>query len=174
MAITRTKKKVLTNISLEQAQEASERYAINSTKLSKLEARMNEELNKIKSKYQDDITDLEEALEEPRDLLYAFAAEQKENWGKRKSMELLHCVIGYRTGTPKVITDKGWTLKAVTDTVAKLYPSLVRTKLELDKESIIAMRDEDGFSTLKKECHLDVVQDETVYVDVKKEEIAAV
>lgn len=170
---TRTKKKVLANISLEQAQEASEQYAHAQTKLSQLEAKLNEEINRIKSKYQDEITDLEESKKEPEEVLYTFAKEQKDSWGKKKSFELLHCTIGFRTGTPKVVTDKGWTFKAVTDTVVKLFPNLVRTKVELDKDAIIAMRDEDGFDAIKRECHLDVVQDETVFVEVKKEELTA-
>lgn len=169
--MAREKKKVLSNITLEQAQEASELYAQAQTKLSKLEAKMNEEINKVKSKYQDDITELEEQKKEPQELLYTYAGEQKDNWGKKKSFDLLHCIIGFRTGTPKLVTDKGWTLKAVTDTAVKLYPNMVRTKAELDKEGIIAMRDTDGFDAMKKECHFDVVQDETVFVEVKKEDL---
>ena len=137
--MARQKKKVFTEVSLDTAQEASETYAVTSNKLAKIEAKMNDEINKIKSKYQDNITDLKEALEEPMELLQVYAQEQKESWGKKKSLELLHCTIGFRTGTPKVVKDKKFTWDAVTELCSKLFPNLVRSKVELDKDAIISL-----------------------------------
>ncbi len=171
MATTRAKKKVISNVSLETAQEASEKYAQNSNKLQKIEAKMNEEINKVKSKYQDDITELQESLDEPMQILEVFAKEQQENWGKRKSTELLHCIIGFRTGTPKVTKDKKYTWELITETFTKLFPNLTRSKVEIDKDAIIAMRDEDGFKEIKEKCFIDVVQDETFFVQTKVEEL---
>lgn len=168
---TRVKKKVVTNVSLEQAQEASELFVKNLNKLEQFEAKMNEEINKVKSKYQEQITDLKESLEEPQEVLRVFAEEQRPNWGKKKSMELLHSIIGFRTGTPKVTKHKSFTWDAITELAVKLHPHLVRTKTELDKESIIAISSEDGFGSIKKELFIDVVQDETFYVEAKKEEL---
>jgi phage host-nuclease inhibitor protein Gam len=169
---TRFKKKIITNVTLEQAQEASEQYAVTCNRLSKIEAKMNEEINKVKSRYQDDITDLSETLEEPKTVLEAFANEQKEAWGKKKSFELLHCIIGFRTSTPKVVKDKKFTWDAVTELVGKMFPNLVRTKKELDKESIIGLRDSKDFERVKEKCYIDVVQDETFFAVPKEEEVA--
>jgi len=170
--MARVKKKVFVEVKLDNAQSASELYAVTSNKLQKIEAKMNEEINKIKSKYQDTINDLTESLYEPMEMLQVFANEQKLTWGKKKSFELLHCIIGFRTGTPKVVKDKKFTWDGVTEMVSKLFPNLVRSKIELDKDTIIAMRDEDGFKQLKEKCYLDVVQDETFFVQPKVEELA--
>lgn len=171
MATTRAKKKVFVEVNREAAEEASQLYAVTSNHLQSIEAKMNAEINKVKSKYQDKITELNEALEEPMEMLQVYAQEQKESWGKKKSIELLHCTIGFRTGTPKVTKAKGWTWDAITDVAKKLFPNLVRTKSELDKDLIIAMRDEDGFLEIKEKCYLDVVQDETFFVVPKVEEL---
>jgi phage host-nuclease inhibitor protein Gam len=169
--MTRIKKKVISNVTLEVAQEASAAFATAAVKLDKVQAKMNDEINKVKTKYQDEITDLQESLAEPQYVLEVYADEQKENWGKRKSMELLHCTIGYRTGMPKVVKDKKFTWDGVTDLVRKLFPDLVRSKVELDKDAVIAMSKEDGFKAIKEQCYLDVVQDESFYVEAKKEEL---
>lgn len=169
--MTRIKKKVIANVTLEEAQQASEQFAQSSTKLNKLEAKMNDEINKVKSKYQDEITELQDSLKEPQEVLGVYAKEQQENWGKKKSFELLHCVIGFRTGTPKVVKAKGFSWEAITELAVKLFPDLVRSKSELDKESIIALSKEDGFDQYRKGLFLDVVQEESFYVEAKKEEL---
>lgn len=169
--MARTKKKHYVEVSLDNAQEASETFAQCNNKLKKIEAKMNGEIDKVKSRYQDEITALKVDMEEPLEMLEAYALQQKESWGKRKSFELLHTTIGFRTGTPKVTKDKKFTWDAVTELVSKLFPNLIRTKPELDKETIIAMRDQDGFRELKESCYIDVVQDETFFVAPKEEEL---
>ncbi len=169
--MTRIKTKVISNVTLEQAQDASELFAQNTTKLDKIQAKMNDEINKIKSKYQDDITELQDGLVEPQKILHVFADEQKESWGKKKSIELLHTVIGFRTGTPKVTKSKGFSWEGITELAVQLFPDLVRTKAELDKDSIIALSKEDGFNEIKKGLFIDVVQEESFFVEAKKEEL---
>jgi len=174
MSTKRVKKKVISNVSLEQAQQASETFAQKSTDLSKIEAKMNEELNAVKSKYQEQITDLKEEMEEPVEILEVFAEEQKSTWGKKKSFELLHCHIGFRTGMPKVTKDKKFTWDAITTLVAKAFPQLTRTEVFLDKDAVIAMsKDEKEFEKVKAECYIDVVQDETFFVTAKAEQLVS-
>ncbi len=171
--MTRIKKKVIANVTLEQAQEASELFATTSTKLAKVEAKMNEEINRVKSKYQDEITELQEAREEPQEILQVFADEQKTEWGKKKSMELLHCTIGFRTGQPKVDKSKKFTWDAVLELMKKnkLFKPFVRTKDEINKEAILAEKNEETLKLLKDECYVEIKQDESFYVEVKKEEL---
>lgn len=173
--MSKTKKNVLSGITLEQAHEAAQRYTEIDTRLASIEARMNEEINKVKVKYQDEITALKEQVWEPVDLLQVFAEEQKGSWGKRRSMDLLHAVIGFRTGTPKVTKNKKFTWDGVTELVKKYFPELVRTQDELNKEGIIAFsKDEAAFAKMRERCFIDVCQDETFYVEPKKEEVGAV
>lgn len=165
----RATKKIINNVSVEQAQDASARYVQLSTRLRMIEAEMNERINKIRDEYYQEIIHLNEEKDEHFEILEVFAREQKETWGKRKSLELLHSVIGFRTGTPKVIKDKKFTWEGITELVKDKFPSFVRTKTELDKEAIIALRDDDVFLKLKKTCYVDVIQDEAFYVEAKRE-----
>lgn len=167
--MAREKKKIQSNVSIDKAQEASARYAECSTRLAKIEAKMNERINKVRDEYQDEITQLSEEKEQHFGVLEVFAKEQMKTWGKRKSLELLHSVIGFRTGTPKVIKDKKFTWDGIVELVKEKFPSLVRVKSELNKEAIIALRGEDDFFKLKKSCYVDVVQEETFYVEPKIE-----
>lgn len=174
--MTRLKKKAISGVTLEQAQEASEQFAVTRNNLSKLETRVNEEINKVKSRYQEQITELQEALEEPAQVLQVFATEQKDSWGKKKSLELLHCTIGFRTGMPKVCKEKKFTWDAVLELVKKsksLNKLFVRTKEELDKEAILATKDEKVLEQLKEQAYVYVDQEECFFVEAKKEELVS-
>lgn len=173
---TRVKKKTISGVTLELAQAASEQFAVTKNKLEAVEAKMNEKLNKVKSEYQDAITELKEELEEPQEVLETFAKEQKSSWGKKKSIELLHCIIGFRTGTPKVVKDKKFTWDAVLELITKnsMLKGFVRSKEEINKEAILAEKNEDVLKLLKEECYVEVDQDETFFVQPKKEEVATV
>jgi phage host-nuclease inhibitor protein Gam len=173
--MARTKKKIFINVSLEQAQEASEVYATTSNRLAKIEAKMNEEINRVKSKYSDDITTLTELLEEPFEVLQVFAEEQQSTWGKRKSFDLLHCIVGFRTGTPKVVKDKKFTWDAVVELMKKnkIFSGFIRTQEEVNKEAILCEKNEKLLKQLKDECYVTTAQDESFYVEPKVEEVAA-
>ncbi len=49
----------------------------------------------------------------------------------------------------------------------------MRTKDEINKESILAEKDETKLTLLKAECYVFIDQDENFYVEAKAEEIAA-
>jgi len=164
---TREKKKVS-----EQAQDASAAYTKAHVSLQSIEAKMNEEINKIKEKYQDKISEQEEKRDEQFVVLEVYASEQKDTWGKAKSVDMLHTRIGFRTGTPKLKCDKGFNWTSVTSLLEEHYPDYVRTVSELNKEKLIADREFDGFDKLCKKAHIAVVQDETFFVEAKVEEVA--
>lgn len=174
--MAKVKKKVIVNVTLEQAQEASERFAGVSTTLSMIEAQMNEKINNIKSKYQEQITSAQEQLEEHAEVLQVFASEQKKNWGNKKSLDLLHCTIGFRKGNPKVDKAKKFTWDAVVELLKKhkkLAEKFIRTKEEVNKEAILAEKDEKVLEQLQEDAFIFINQDETFYVEPKKEEVAA-
>lgn len=105
------------------------------------------------------------------EVLETYATETFEQWGKRKSCELLHGVIGYRTGTPKIKFDKGFNSKSVTAILEEQFPQYVRTVTELNKEQLIADREEEFFAAIAKKAHVLVVQEESFYVESKSEEL---
>jgi phage host-nuclease inhibitor protein Gam len=172
----RVTKKTIAAVTLEQANLASEQFAQTHTSLKKVEAKLNEEINKVRSKYQEEITELQEALEEPQETLEVFAKEQQANWGKKKSQELVHCIVGFRTGNPTVTKSKKVTWDGVVDLIKKnktLAKYFIRTKDELNKEAILATKDESILGQLEEEAFVSISQTETFYVEPKTEEVAA-
>lgn len=167
--MAKTKKKVIVNVNREQAEEAMAVFSDAANSLQKIEAKMNEQINAIRDKYQEQVTELNETKDEQVEVLEVYANEQNDTWGKRKSMELLHGIIGYRTGTPKIKFEKGFNSKSVTAILKEQYPAYVRTVDEMNKEQLIADRDADDFTTICKKAHISVVQDETFYVESKSE-----
>lgn len=167
--MAREKKKVYKNVTREIAEQAMSSFAQAANKVSNIEAKMNAELQEVRERYQDDLNRLNDAKDEQVEILEAFAYEQKESWGKKKSIEMLHGILGFRTGTPKVKFEKGFNSKSVTAILAENFPTYVRKVEEMDKEKLIANRDEEGFDLLCKKAHIEVVQDETFYVESKAE-----
>ena len=167
----REKRRVINNVDNDQAQEASARYAEISARLGLIEAQMNERINSIKDEFADEIIHLTREKEKQFEVLEVYAKEQKDNWGRRKSIDLLHSVIGFRTGTPRVTKDKMFTWDNILDMVKEKFPSLVRVKCELDKEAIIALRENKEFIDLQKTCYVDVVQNESFFVETKMLEL---
>jgi phage host-nuclease inhibitor protein Gam len=170
--MTRTAKKTIKNVSEAEANEAAKNYATSSNKLSKIEAKMNEQIDAIKAKYQDDITAHQTTMEESYNTLEVYAQANNESWGA-KSTELLNCVIGFRTGTGSVKNEKGFTWDAVLKLLKskKHFADFIRTKEEIDKKAILAVTDDKLLKKLEVEAHVTIVKEETFYVDVKKEEL---
>lgn len=172
--MARAKKTVISNVSFEKAQEASSEYTKADNKLSKIESKMNERINKIKEEYVEETTQLSEEKERQFAVLEVYATEQQEKWGDKKSFELLHTTIGFRTGTPKVEKDKKFTWEAVLKLVKKhkaLAAKFLRTKEELNKKNILAEKDDKVLAKLKNGCFIYIDQVETFYVEPKVEEL---
>lgn len=171
--MARIKTKVITGVSLDEAQEASQQYAAAFNRLKKIEVKMNDEINRVKDKYSEAIADIKEEMEEPYEMLKVFTSENKTNWGKKKSIELLHCIIGLRTGTPKVIKDKKFTWPATLELLKKnsLFKAFIRTTEEINKEAILAEKNEAVLAQLKEECYISIDQDESFFVTPKEEEV---
>jgi phage host-nuclease inhibitor protein Gam len=140
-----------------------------------LKTQMDRELTEVRDRYTGSIVTLEKQIEEKTVLLESWAAANPAEFPKgRKSLELLHGVLGYRTGTPKLklLGRRTWelVLEAMRGTPLR---GLIRTKEEVNKEGILAgyaqntIRDAD-----LAEIGVKVVQDETFFVEVRLEELA--
>lgn len=170
---TRAKKKVLSNISNEQAEEAFATYAKADSRAEELTAKMEQQLTQIREKYQDELSDLADTKRENFDVLMAYAEEHKSLFSGKKSYEMAHGIIGFRTGTHKLSKLKGFTWEDVKEKVKKHLPDYIRTKEELNKEGLIAERDNSEVNKQFAKCGIEVDQDETFYVQPKKEAVPA-
>lgn len=99
---------------------------------------------------------------------------------------MAHGVIGFRTGTPKLKTLKGFTWASALELVKTFLPSYLRQTEEIAKDRLLADRDLDKvgvtdnglilneipMSQAMAKCGIQVVQDETFFVEPKNEEVA--
>ena len=167
----RTKKTVLSGISREEAENAFAEFAQADAKLRSINAKMDLEMTKIREKYADQLAELEDAKNKNFDIVQSYASENKEAlFSKRKSVESIHGIFGFRTGTPKLKVLKGFTWPAVVKLCEEFLPTYVRTTSEVAKDKLLADRDKEEVNGMFCKVGIQVVQDETFYIEPKKED----
>lgn len=167
----REKKVIQTGVTSEQAEQAFSNFATADAKIQNINSKMDIEITRIREKYQDDLTKWSEVKTEAFDTLQTFGIENREElFSKKKSMELTHGIIGFRTGTPKLKTLKGFTWNAVTILLKDYLPTYVRVAEEPAKDKLLADRENEEISKLFSKVGIMVDQDETFFVEPKKEE----
>ena len=168
---TRKKKTIISGVTREAAESAFGQYAKADAQINKINAEIELACAKIREKHADSLYILAEERDQAYDTLQAFATEnQAELFTKKKSLDMTHGTIGFRTGTPKLKTLKGFTWASAVNLVKEFLPSFIRTSEEVAKDKLLADRDEEGMTEKMAKCGIQVVQDETFYVDPKKEE----
>lgn len=185
MATKRQKKTVITGVSREAAEEAFGIYAKADAQIEKINAEIDLQCAKIREKHQHRLGELTSERESAFDTLQSYAMENHEElFTKKKSLDMAHGTIGFRTGTPKLKTLKGFTWASALTLVKKYMPGYVRTSEEIAKDRLLADRDQEAvdfvengvvkkkesMSAAMAECGIMVAQDEAFYVEPKKEE----
>lgn len=169
--MVRTKKKVIAGITREDAEKAFAEFAAADAKVRSIGAKMDLEMNKIREKYADQLAELEDAKERNFEIVQSFATENKDElFLKRKSVESAHGVFGFRTGTPKLKTLKGFTWSSVLKLCEEFLPGYIRTTNEVAKDKLLADRDKEEVSGLFDKVGIQVVQEETFYLEPKMED----
>lgn len=168
--MVRTKKTVVTRVTREQAEQAFAEFAAADAKFQNLTSKMDLEITQIREKYADRLAELGEVKARSFDVMQSFAVENKEElFARRKSLESAHGVFGFRTGTPKLKNLRGFTWAAVTNLVKELLPDYIRVSEELAKDRLLADREKAEVAEFFPRIGVQVVQDETFYVEPKKE-----
>lgn len=169
--MVRTKKKVIAGITREDAEKAFAEFAAADAKVRSIGAKMDLEMNKIREKYAEQLAELEDAKERNFEIVQSFATENKDElFLKRKSVESAHGVFGFRTGTPKLKTLKGFTWSSVLKLCEEFLPGYIRTTNEVAKDKLLADRDKEEVSGLFDKVGIQVVQEETFYLEPKMED----
>ena len=167
----REKKRIISGVTRETAEEALATYAMADAQAAKIAADIEMQCVKIREKYADKIAELEGQKAAAFDTLQAYASENKGDlFTKKKSLDMVHGTIGFRTGTPKLKTLKGFTWASALQLVREFLPSYIRTTEEITKDKLLADREVEGMSDNMNRCGIQVVQDETFFVEPKKEE----
>ena len=169
------KTKVLqTELTAEEAEQALGIYAAAHARMASLTSKMDVEITRIREKYQEEMSKLSGIQTESFEKVQHYATINPQLFLKKKSIDMTHGTLGFRTSTPalKLITKFTW--GSVLTMVKEFMPDYIRTKEEVDKESILAQRDSEVVSANLTKCGMRVVQDETFFIDLKKEEAIAI
>ena len=186
---TRQKKRVISGVTREAADVAFATFAKADASINKIQAEIELQCAKIREKRQVDLTRLTEERDGAFEVLQSFATEnQAELFAKKKSLEMAHGVIGFRTGTPKLKTLKGFTWASALELVKTFLPGYLRQTEEIAKDRLLADRDLEEVSVIDDSigitrsqqpmrqamarCGIQVVQDETFFVEPKSEEVS--
>jgi phage host-nuclease inhibitor protein Gam len=172
MTTKREKKPVMTVKTIDEAETVMAEYATADAKLAKITATMDEQITAIRNKYTEQMNELSEVKEEKLNALHFFAESNGNLFDKKKSIAMAHGVIGFRTGTPKLKTLKKFTWGAVVEMLKIKLPEYVRTVEEPAKDKLLADRDIEDVAKQFERCGIEVVQDETFFVELKKETVA--
>lgn len=172
--MARIKKTIITGVTREQMEEAFGQYALADAEVQSITASMDQQFVAIREQHADRLAELEEQKSKALEVMQIFATENREElFSKRKSMETAHGVIGFRTGTPKLKTKKGFTWAAVLELLRKFGRDYIRATEEIAKDKLLADRDSDECQQLMEDCGIIVAQDETFYVEPKKETLSS-
>lgn len=125
-------------------------------------------LLEIRAQYETRLTELADAIDAKLPIAQDWAERNREAFGNKKSIEGVHAVFGFRTGTPKLKTLAGWTWDSVKAWLINHNEPYTRTEVAINKEAIITDREILGENGLKK-MGIRVVQDEIFFVDPKRE-----
>lgn len=173
--MTKRERKVLvTGVTSEQMEQAFAEYATADAKIQGINAKMNVEMTRIREKYADELAKNQELKDKNFEVLHVFSTEHPELFAKKKSYDSAHGIIGFRTGTPKLKTLKGFTWAASLNMLKELLPGYVRTTEEPAKDKLLADREQEDVRAAMLKCGIGVVQEEAFFVDLKKEDGAAV
>lgn len=168
--MARVKKTVVTCVTREQMEDAFGRYASADAEVQSINAAMDKQFVAIREKHADRLAELEQEKTEAFEVMQVFATENREElFSKRKSMETTHGTLGFRTGQPKLKTKKGFTWAAVLELLKKFGQDYIRTVEEPAKDKLLANREDEDCQQLMEDCGILVAQDETFYVEPKKE-----
>lgn len=168
--MARAKKTIHTGVSKEQMEAAFANYASADAQIAKINASIDVQIVAIREKHADNIAKHQSVKDESFEILQAYAVENKaELFAKKKSLESIHGLLGFRTGTPKLKTLKGFTWPAVTNLLKEFLPDYLRTTEEPAKDRLLADRDKEAIAALFPKVGISVTQDETFFVEPKKE-----
>lgn len=168
------KTKVLhTAMSRSDAESVFADYAIDDAREQEILSIIEQRCTEIRKEYQAELTELKEAQEKRVEQLKQYALENREEFCDRKSLGFTYGIIGFRTGMPRLKLLKGFKWESVTNLLLKKLPDYVRTVHEPAKDKLIANRHEPEVAKNLEKVGLQVVQDETFFVEPKKEAAAA-
>lgn len=173
MATQRATKTTVKDVTAQQANSAFAEYCKAVNREESITNKMEAAITRIREQYQDELASLAAVKEKQVDILESYAKENSQLFADKKSYEMTHGIIGFRTGQPKLSLLKKFKWADVLELAKKKLPDYVRTVEEINKAGLIAARTQPDVAKMLPVIGCEVVQDETFYVEPKKEKEAA-
>jgi phage host-nuclease inhibitor protein Gam len=167
----RTKKKVTTIINSDEVTDQVRKFSNATSRIKAIEAEIEIEKQAILKRYERKLSQLNEERDDSFDALQDFAEANTDLFSKAKSIDYPNGKIGFRMGTPKVEKSKKLTWEGVIEELKALAPDYVRTKEEVNKELVIANRNDVNQVNLLAASGITVIQTETFFVEAKEEDL---
>ena len=135
-----------------------------------LVAKLENEITDARARYEPQITSYGETINENFEACQRWAEANPSAFATKKSLDLMHGTLGFRTSTPRLKLLSGWNWNRVLEMLAvNKLTDYIRQKQEPDKERLLADRETLTDATLKR-VGVTVAQDETFYIDPKRED----
>ena len=152
-------------LSRAEAESAFAAYAVADARRRQIMATIEQHISAVKNQYAAELTRLDEEQNLNFDLVQAYALNNRDEFGKKKSLYLRHGVIGFRTGTPKLKTLRGYTWDSVLHLTKELLPDYIRHTEDLAKDKLLAHRHQPEVNQLFGRLGIRVEQDEAFYLE---------
>jgi len=124
-------------LTVEDANELMGRYGQTENNLKLRTAQMEKELREVRDRHQaalDAVAAEKAAVEE---VLLLWAKSQRDTWGKRKSLVLLHGILGFRYGPPKLELLPSYSWPDVLQNLRLAMPHMIRVEEVPNKDQIL-------------------------------------
>lgn len=169
--MAREKKKVLaSSVSASQMEKALSNYAQHDAEMQRLTAILDKKIAALREEIAPELSALQMLKDEEFEVVQAYALENRDElFTKKKSIETVFGSFGFRTGTPKLKTKKGLTWGGVLELLRVHAPEFIRVKEDVAKDNLLAERNSPEVEELMPRIGVEVVQDETFFIDLKKE-----
>ena len=156
-------------VSKQRAIGAMERYAVATSQLKQIEAKIELTTQRAREVHQERIAAYQQCQKEA---LQVFALEMKQTlFSGKKSLHLRHGSIGFRTGTPRVVKRRSLTWEAALRLFKHKKWPFVRVQEAVDKEQIIAQRGDPGVMAALSDMGIEVRQEERFFIAVDEEKL---
>lgn len=163
--MSRLKTKPTAIITRTEAEEVCGQIARDMNDRRRLSAEMDAELKAVRDRYQARITALGKSMEGQLARLQDWAESNPTEFVGKRSIEMMHGRVGWRLGQPQLKPLSGTTWARVLEIIGE-DTRFLRMKPEVNKEALIAARDEIGAEGLRA-LGVKVVQEEDFFVEPK-------
>ena len=168
----RTSKIIPRVVTKQHAISAMERYAVATSQLKQIEAKIELTTQRAREAQQERIAEYQRLQKEVQEELQVFALEMKQTlFSGKKSLHLRHGSIGFRTGTPRVIKKRTLTWEAALRLFKHKKWPFIRVHEAVDKEQIIAQRGDPEVMAELSDVGIEVRQEERFFIAVDQEKL---